>query len=154
MNPAIILLILRFISAALLLAFLGVIVWLTYRDIRLMASAVSDPEQQHGLLRVLAEGQPNGQTYPLLPVTSIGRAASNNIVLDDGYISSQHALLTLRGRQWWLEDLGSRNGTLLNGAPLSDATVVRPGDIITVGNIQIKIEPLPDWQRTTLTNLS
>jgi pSer/pThr/pTyr-binding forkhead associated (FHA) protein len=47
----------------------------------------------------------------------------------------------LRGQQWWLEDLNSRNGTLLNDVPLHEATVVSPGDIITIGSTHLKIEP-------------
>jgi pSer/pThr/pTyr-binding forkhead associated (FHA) protein len=50
-------------------------------------------------------------------------------------------LLSLRGSQWWLEDLNSRNGTLLNDSPLETPTVVTMGDVVTIGNTQFKLEP-------------
>ncbi|MEW5987725.1 MAG: FHA domain-containing protein [Chloroflexota bacterium] len=152
MSVAVILLALRLLSALLLLAFLGLIGWLIYRDIRTLTAEASARQRQFGWLRVVAgpdgsskqaadggnEAQP--AVYPLLPVTSIGRAPSNTIVLDDSYASSEHALISLRGRQWWLEDLGSRNGTLLNGLPLKEAVVISVGDIVTVGNTHLKVE--------------
>ena len=73
-------------------------------------------------------------------MTGIGRAQGNTIVIDDGYVSSEHVLITHRGKQWWIEDLGSRNGTLLNDLPLTETTVVSGGDIITVGGSQLRIE--------------
>nr|MBP6804905.1 FHA domain-containing protein [Chloroflexota bacterium] len=40
----------------------------------------------------------------------------------------------------WLEDLGSRNGTLLNGAPLVETAVISAGDVITIGGTDLKVE--------------
>ena len=73
-------------------------------------------------------------------MTSIGRSSNNVIVLDDGYTSGQHSLITRRGKLWWLEDLASRNGTLLNDAVLTETAVLSTGDVITIGNIKLKLE--------------
>lgn len=151
MSIAVILLVLRLFSAILLLAFLGLIGWLIYRDIRTVTAEASARQRQYGVLRVVAspdgtdkkaanDGEAQPAVYPLLPMTSIGRAPSNTIVLDDSYASSEHALISLRGRQWWLEDLGSRNGTLLNGLPLKEAAVISAGDIVTIGDTHLKVE--------------
>jgi hypothetical protein len=137
------LLILRLLSAALLLAFLALIAWLIYQDLRVTAALLSDRQRHHGYLRILAAASPllqAGARYPLRAVTTIGRAPSNTIVIDDHYASAEHALISLRGRHWWLEDLGSRNGTLLNDAPLDGAAVISAGDIITIGDAHFKIE--------------
>jgi len=143
MEPGLILLILRLLGAAVLLGFLGAIAWLIYRDMQATVAVVAAQGERHGQLRVVANeaGQPKvGTTYPLQPITSIGRASSNSVVLDDTYTSSQHALITRRGELWWLEDMGSRNGMLLNDLPLEEAAVVSAGDIITIGQTQLKIE--------------
>jgi pSer/pThr/pTyr-binding forkhead associated (FHA) protein len=143
MNLDVALLVLRLLGAALLLAFLGFIVWLIYQDMRLTAAQLANRQREHGRLRIIAsESQPElvARDFPLLVVTSIGRAPHNSIVLDDGYTSSEHALISLRGRQWWLEDLGSRNGTLLNTVTLDSPAVLSAGDLITVGDTQLKIE--------------
>lgn len=144
MSPEIVLFLLRLLSAAFLLAFLGTIAWLIYKDINLTTSLISERNRQIGSLRVIASELPDApeidQLFPLLSVTRIGRAANNTIVLDDEYVSSQHALVTLRGDQWWLEDLNSRNGTVLNDLPLEDLTLVTTGDIIAVGRTLFRIE--------------
>jgi pSer/pThr/pTyr-binding forkhead associated (FHA) protein len=48
--------------------------------------------------------------------------------------------LSLRGSQWWLEDLNSRNGTLLNDIALDGPVVVTVGDVLTIGNTVFKLE--------------
>lgn len=143
MDPAVILLLLRLVSAALLLGFLGLIAWLIFQDVRLTKAMLARQQQTSGALRVVASesGEPAVDTlYPLKPITSIGRAKSSAIVLDDGYVSTEHALLVQRGGQWWLEDLGSRNGTLLNGVELAETAVVSAGDVITIGGTALKVE--------------
>jgi pSer/pThr/pTyr-binding forkhead associated (FHA) protein len=61
-------------------------------------------------------------------------------MLDDAYTSNQHAVIRKRGKQWWLEDLDSRNGTLLNDMPLTKPTVVTTGDRVTIGQTSLAIE--------------
>jgi hypothetical protein len=141
MSLPVLLLILRLAGAALLLAFLGLILWLIYQDLRNVARVAAAQDEPYGLLRQL-DGDA-GRVFPLGPVTSIGRAPGNNIVLEDDYVSNEHALLMLRGKQWWVEDLNSRNGTLLNGERLYSATIISAGDVLTIGNLQLKLEPLP-----------
>ena len=81
-----------------------------------------------------------GATFPLQPITSLGRAPSNTVPIVDTYASAQHALLTWRDGQWWLEDQGSRNGTLVNDLQVDGPTVVSSGDIIGVGRVSLKLE--------------
>lgn len=143
MTLDLVLFVFRLFSAALLLTFLGVIAWLIYQDLRMTAQALARQAQVQGYLLVIAsdsETPPVGARLPLLPVTSLGRSPRNTIVLNNEYASSEHALLTWRGDRWWLEDLGSRNGTLLNEAALAETAVLSPGDIISIGGIQFKLE--------------
>jgi pSer/pThr/pTyr-binding forkhead associated (FHA) protein len=81
-----------------------------------------------------------GTVFPLRAVTSIGRSPNNTIIIPDTYASSQHALLTQREGQWWLEDRNSRNGTMLNGRRIDDPTVVSSGDVLGVGRTKLKLE--------------
>ena len=137
------LLLLRILSAVLLLGFLLLIVWLIYRDMQTTARLLVSQERPYGFLRVIAceDESPDIDTrYPLLPITTIGRSSSNTIVLDNGYVSTEHAIITRRGDQWWLEDMGSRNGTLLNQMPLEEAAVISVGDVIAIGQTQFKVE--------------
>jgi len=143
MDPAFLLFILRLVSALLLLGFLAMIAFLVYRDMQATAASISAQEQSQVRLEVIAtesDATPVGTMYVLQSVTSIGRAASNSIVLDDQYASNEHALITRRGDLWWVEDLGSRNGMLLNELPLKEATVISAGDVITIGGTKMKLE--------------
>jgi hypothetical protein len=64
----------------------------------------------------------------------IGRVPGNDIIIDDPQVSRHHASLTLEGGQWVLRDLGSTNGTTVNGQPVTTHWVVRPGDVIGLGD--------------------
>jgi hypothetical protein len=144
MNDAILLLLLRVLSALILLGFLGAIAWLVYRDLQRTATVTVEKLRAQGHLRVLASDSTTahaGTIFPLLPVTRIGRAEYNTIVLEDAFASAEHALITRREKQWWLEDLNSRNGTLLNDLLIDEAAVVSTGDVITIGSVQLRIEP-------------
>ena len=138
----VLLLVLRIALAALLYTFLGAVLVVLWRDLRQAAAAhgISRPAGQLIVLAAADEGPKVGTAFALLPVTPIGRAPTSVVLVPDGYASAQHALLSWREGQWWLEDLGSRNGTLLNGEPITKAAVVSAGDVITVGRTQLKVE--------------
>jgi predicted component of type VI protein secretion system len=88
---------------------------LRLRENRRLASAAP------GRLRVLNAGKDKlllpGSTLQLLPETSLGAESENDIVLSDPYVSGYHARLHWDGASWWIEDLGSRNGTYINQRP-------------------------------------
>jgi hypothetical protein len=75
-----------------------------------------------------------GQVFELPRATvSIGRDPGNNVVIDDPQISRQHARITPQGGLLILEDLGSTNGTAVNGLPIEDVYVLANGDEIGLG---------------------
>jgi len=76
----------------------------------------------------------------LRPLTSLGRAPTNTIVLDDTFCSHQHARVLRRDGQWWLEDQNSSNGTRLNGEPISEPVVLSSGDVIGIGQLELRVE--------------
>ena len=138
----ILLLALRILLALLLYAFLAAVLLTLWRDLR-EATTGREPVRRAGQLVVLEttdETLAAGRTFPLQSVTSIGRSPNNTVLIPDTYASAQHALLTWREGQWWLEDRDSRNGTLLNGTRISRPTVVSAGDVIGIGGVQLKLE--------------
>lgn len=68
------------------------------------------------------------------PSTVVGRGSDSDVKLDDPNISRRHARFSFHGGDWYVEDLGSTNGTLLHGAALSGASVLRSGDRVTLGH--------------------
>lgn len=83
-----------------------------------------------------------GQIYPLETLTTIGRGDDNAIILDDTFVSTHHSTLALRDDGWWIEDLGSRNGTYVNGKqiPRGQPVPLKYGNEIQIGNIVMKLE--------------
>ena len=63
----------------------------------------------------------------------IGRDSSNEIVINDAEVSRRHARLTFQGGKYVLEDLGSTNGTFVNGQRLTGPRVLKPGEVVSFG---------------------
>ena len=85
-------------------------------------------------LVVLEPKERRGTAFAINGTVGVGREADNTIVItDDAYISSHHATITRRDDEVVVDDLGSRNGTYLNGAKLTHRHRVRSGDRIQVG---------------------
>lgn len=124
-----ILLALRISSPVLLYAFLALI-WFQMRSSRQSAPAPA-------VLRLL--GQPE-QAVSLANPTTIGRADDNTITISNDFVSAYHAVLAYRSDRWWLTDLNSTNGTLLNRAPLNAPTPLRSGDVISLGETHYRLE--------------
>jgi hypothetical protein len=82
-----------------------------------------------------------GAALSLEPASSLGRVAGNTIVVDDPHTSARHAELRFARGQWWLRDLGSSNGTLLNDEPVRAVVGVRPGDVIQCGRVRFRFVP-------------
>jgi hypothetical protein len=81
------------------------------------------------------EGAQKGKKYSLeLPYNSLGRSLDSTIVINDSFVSSQHAIIYFtKSMEWRIRDLGSTNGTLLNGSRVKEFAL-RSGDKILLGD--------------------
>ena len=109
------------------------------RDVR---AATRDPAAALGRLVVVASGgvPPPGAVFALDAVTTLGRDLGSSVVLDDPYASAQHAVLTFRGSAWYVEDLGSTNGTYVDGVRITGIARLGYGGEIQVGDIRLRLE--------------
>jgi pSer/pThr/pTyr-binding forkhead associated (FHA) protein len=148
-----ILLALRVLAVAVLYAFLVVLIYVIWQDLRKAAPAPSERQTASlpaegsnasgGRLRIVASGEASlrpGEFVPLQVPTTLGRAPDNHVVLADAYVSSYHARLDQRGGEWWLTDMGSRNGTRLNDVPITKSAPLADGDVIGVGQVELMLE--------------
>ena len=132
--------VLRLIFLAMLYAFLWMVVRALVRDLR---AAAREPTTELGRLVIVASpsGEPAaGATFALDAITSLGRDVNNSIVLEDEFVSTTHAALTYRGRAWYVEDLGSTNGTFVNGSQVDGLAPIAFGDEIQVGQVRLRLE--------------
>lgn len=132
---------LRILSVLTLLGMLGGLFMLVWRE--MSSTSSNEIPRIQGYLAVLAEVDGSlietGAQHPLQPITSIGRAPTNSIVISDDFASSEHAAIVLRNGQWWLEDHRSRNGTQLNGERVEAPTIITHGDCIGIGQVTLKL---------------
>ena len=145
------LLALRLLAVAVLYVFLAVVVLIIWRDLR--SAARTQPGQGErdqlpvdgpaGWLRLAASGDTSLQSmdaFALSPSTTLGRATENDVVLSDAWVSLHHARIERRDEEWWLADLGSQNGTRLNGAPVTTPVPLADGDVIGMGQMEMVFE--------------
>lgn len=73
--------------------------------------------------------------------TTIGRSARSDICIPDAFASRLHAEIRREGDSFWLNDLGSANGTRLNGQPIKGPTPLPAGSLIQIGETKISFHP-------------
>ena len=151
-----VLLLLKACFLVLLYLFIWRIVRTASRDLRLPqesfvlgpreAAAVGlrpEPELNMGRLVVLKSTAIDENTEFVLDSTgiSIGRGGPNEVRLDgDDFASAQHARVEPRRDGVWIEDVGSTNGTFVNGVRLSTARKLAFGDLVRVGETDLRFE--------------
>lgn len=129
----------RILFLALLYGFLFVVVRILLRDLR----AASHGRGELGRLVVLASPRgepPPGSSFALEAIASLGRDVNNAVVVDDPFVSAEHAILTFRGRNWYVEDLGSTNGTFVNGVPVETVAALGFGDEVQLGEVRFRLD--------------
>ncbi len=103
------------------------------------ATQISAPEPATATLTVTG-GSDVGKTFSLsADSTTVGRTRTSDVQLDDMSVSGRHARIDRREGQFYLEDVGSTAGTLVNGAPVDAAKPLRSGDVIKLGDDELSV---------------
>jgi FHA domain len=137
------------------LLFLGLLYLFLFRIARALIgdlrAAAREPGAELGRLVVVASpsGEPaEGTSLALDAIATIGRDVNNAVVVEDQFVSAEHAILTFRGRAWYVEDLGSTNGTFVNGSPVDGVAPIGFGDVVQIGQVRLRLErPRSDASR-------
>jgi hypothetical protein len=130
----------RLLFLALLYFFLARVVRALLVDLR---AAAREPGASLGRLVVIESpgGDPEtGRSFDLDAITTLGRDVNNAIVVEDPFASAEHAVLTYRGRSWYVEDLGSTNGTYINGRAVAAVAPLGFGDEVGIGQVRLRLE--------------
>jgi len=132
--------VLRLAFVGLLYLFFVFLARALWRDLR---TTITETGRALGRLIVVGSPggvPPEGLSVPLDAVTSLGRDVNNSIVVEDDFASADHAVLTFRGRAWYVEDRGSTNGTYLNGQRVENVAPMGFGDELQVGRVRFRLE--------------
>ena len=136
--------VLKYAFLALLFLFLARVVRVVVLEIRspALAGAGAAPgargssrgTKRGARLRIIEPADRKGESYALNDELTVGRGGGCGVVIpDDQFVSTVHARLFRRGEDLFVEDLGSRNGTFVNGQQVQAATKLRRGDRVQFG---------------------
>lgn len=89
---------------------------------------------------VIERGEDRGREYPILERAFIGRHRQADIALLDLSVSRRHCLVVREGGRYYIEDLGSRNGTVVNGKLITSRTWIRGNDLIRLGATWLRFQ--------------
>jgi pSer/pThr/pTyr-binding forkhead associated (FHA) protein len=141
-------LLLRIAFIALLYLFLYQIVRVSMRELvalsRSPAKARGQTKRRSASLVLVEPAEsalPVGMTFGLNGQTVVGRHPDCDLIIQEPYMSSEHAELTPFDGRWQIKDLGSTNGTYLNGRSVVQAEDIEPGDVIQFGRVKLEFLP-------------
>ena len=105
------------------------------------AATVSDRFASQEFSLVLVNGPQSGQAFPIGQSLRIGKAPDNDVVLDHPTVSRNHLNVRRQGDHFLVQDLGSTNGTFIDGAQIKEG-FLRAGALLEVGDVQLRFQPL------------
>ncbi len=135
----------RILFALSLLGFLYLVIRVTMNELQqpiAIGSRNRQPQQRAELISIAGEDGSTvaeGIMFDIQGVATLGRAESARVVLDDTSVSAHHAMLRPLDGGWAIEDLGSRNGTMVNGRPVTTQVSLNCGDAIQLGRVRLRL---------------
>lgn len=104
------------------------------------AFAAASPGEDAWLVVARGGGLERGERFDLIGGLSIGRSKDSDVQISDRYASGLHARVFSRGGRFFVEDMNSTNGTLLNAATLQGEAELIDGDTIQIGDTEFTLE--------------
>ena len=135
---AIVLLALRILLAVVLYGFLGLAIYVIWRDMRSQKEIIIARQPIPITLTTVLDSPPLSRQFSCAQII-LGRDEACDFPVSDLTVSSQHARLSYHQSQWWVEDMSSTNGTILNGVIVTTPVVITHGDELHLGQVGIKV---------------
>lgn len=135
-----------YIFTFIIYLFIFSVIRLIYLDVRKMSrfagNSANDSQcasLKYAKSRVTLQSQIKNR-YTIYEEAIIGRGRSCDIAIKEDFISAKHAYIWYEDGEWYLEDLGSRNGTAVNGQRIRDIVILDPEDVISFGGLNFIFE--------------
>jgi pSer/pThr/pTyr-binding forkhead associated (FHA) protein len=145
---------LRAILAAILYTFLILTLITLWRELKQQSILLGDRKIPPISLAIQHEGHTPQVRHFHQPEITIGRNSACDYQVKEDSVSSRHARLRFHHGQWWLEDVGSTNGTALNGVKLDLPTVIVSGDEVRCGETRFVITFSGDLNTSPIQELA
>jgi pSer/pThr/pTyr-binding forkhead associated (FHA) protein len=133
-----ILLALRLLLTVAMYGFLGWAFWVLWQDLRRHSRSLAAAQVPALTLVLQIDGEESSFRFDRSEIL-VGRDIACDCHLDDRTVSAQHARLAYHHRQWWVEDLSSRNGTFLNQESVAGPLVLASGDQLRFGQVTLQV---------------
>ena len=108
------------------------------------AAAQTETAPALALRMVVLEGGESpelvGQSFLLQQANSVGRNPRSQILLDEPFVSTNHAEIVYSSGSWWVTDFGSTNGTRVRDQPVHGSAGIEAGDIVQFGRVTLRLE--------------
>ena len=145
---AIFILILRIILAILLLGFVGLLFFTTWRQLQTQVKLLS-PDLSSSI-HISYKDNPEQEAFVIKQTdVLVGRDPNSKVHIPDETISAQHARVYLVDQNWWVQDLNSTNGTFLNDERIDQPCILADNDMLQIGNVKLIIHTI-NSQKTIL----
>jgi len=118
---------------------LGLALWILWQDLKQQSKKIEHNQQPPLKLNVQIRENTQELEFKSAEIT-IGRDSNCDCYINSKTVSTHHALLSFNQNQWWLQDLESTNGTLLNQEPITSQTVIATGDKIQCGEALLTVK--------------
>ncbi len=138
--------ILSYVFTVIIYMFIFAVIRLIYMDVKKMSRFANEDNNSAitASLRTLKPKVPITselkRRYSVYEGATIGRNKRCDIVIDEKFVSGEHLRIWYEDGEWYLEDLGSRNGTFVNGSRIKDTVILDPQDKISVGGLEFVFE--------------
>lgn len=125
-----------------LVVFIYMFLWNTLKMIHADLKTDNKADRFCAALKVFEQGTVMlaKSAWKVEDTVTIGRGEENHIVINDTVVSHEHACIARQNNKYWLADLNSTNGTLLNDQPVTEEVLLQNGDIIRIGTVSFKFE--------------
>lgn len=122
--------ILKYVFIIIIYLFVFQIAKMIFQDIK------STQASKKGAYLKLIDDEAKDKIYPIRESLSVGRDRYSDIRLDYNFISKNHFIIEEDTGEYYLRDLGSKNGTYVNGTKIDDEVILEDGDVIEVNDIK------------------
>ncbi len=138
--------ILSYVFTVIIYVFIIFVIRLIYMDVKKMSrfedNSIAD-EACASLRPVKSKTEPRNplkRRYNIYGEAIVGRSPECDIVINESFVSQKHLIIWFEGGEWYLEDLGSRNGTTINGKRILNEVILDPEDVISIGGLNFVFE--------------